>query len=239
MVFSIKRKRQKSFQSPDGDKSTDSSRRKRFLLIIVLLLLIASNLFLFMKLMKSRKTVIKQQQVLMTLQEPPDASSEVANKWYGLCAKNSIHSIKDFWNICEKDPVLAQHFMDFDWTKARMGKREEAVWTHIAYRKDDRISTTRRVIRLPKGDGYITDGKRWVRTYCCNDYVVVDPAERADSPDRLFPKTADMGEGPDNLKTAEKELLVVPEPSSMLLLGSGIGVISLMRLRHRKVTAKS
>ncbi|GAM10707.1 hypothetical protein OR1_03000 [Geobacter sp. OR-1] len=108
-------------------------------------------------------------------EEPADASSEIAGKWYGLCKKNSIHSIEDFRKLVANDPVLAKHFAGFDWKNARLGRLEESLLTYVSYRKGSTIKQTRKPVRLPKGDRYITDGTRYIRTYCCNDYVIAPP----------------------------------------------------------------
>jgi hypothetical protein len=230
MVFNIKRKRIDREGNPDGTKAPNPEKRKKILLILLFLALLLSNLLLFSRLMTTRQVVVQQQKVvtqqqkiIQSVQEPPDASSEVAGKWYGLCAKNSIHSIEDFRNTLKNDPLLATHFSDFDWGNARMGKLEESIWTHIAYRNNDKISTTRRVIRLPKGDGYITDGSRFLRTYCCNDYVLAGPKELVSGPDR---ETGDP-------RGDETTVTVVPEPTTMLLLGSGI-LLGVMTRRKRR-----
>lgn len=107
--------------------------------------------------------------------EPTDASSEIGGKWYGLCDKNKIHSVDDFKKLVNNDPVLARHFSGFDWKNAKMDKLEEAMFTYVSYRKGEKIKQTRKPVRLPKGDRYITDGSRYVRAYCCNDYVIAPP----------------------------------------------------------------
>jgi hypothetical protein len=228
MSFFIKRKRVNgSDHLHDGNESPDPGKRKKLLLLLLLLLLfllLASNLLLFNRLMKSRTVVQQQRQVIESVQEPPDESSEVSGAWYGLCEKNSIHSISDFQKIVENDPVLKKHFSDFNWENARMGRLEEAVWAHLAYRKNDRISTTRRAIRLPKGDGYITDGKRSLRTYCCNDYV-----QAGAPPDEL----ASAPEPPESPPVPPPT--VVPEPSPLVLMGAGIAILGMITWwrRHR------
>jgi hypothetical protein len=112
------------------------------------------------------------------LQEPLDASSEMSGAYLGLCKKNSIHSVADFRKTVLNDPVLASHFAGFDWEAAKLGTQEKALWTFVSYRRGDEINRTTKPVRLPKGDQYISDGNRTVRTFCCNDYVSAPPPEQ-------------------------------------------------------------
>jgi hypothetical protein len=208
--------------SPFKKKSSSASDKKNIVIAILAVLLMISlifNLILLNRLLASRKTITAQKQILVNVQEPVDHQSEVAGKWYGLCAKNVVNSVEDFYRVVHEDPVLAVHFADFDWNNARMGKLENSLWTHIAYRKNDHISTTRKMIILPKGDGYITDGKRWVRTFCCNDYVAAPNPfnDRVDSPTPPPP-------GPPE----------VPEPGTILLFGTGMIGIGLAGIYRRR-----
>ncbi|MBI5407877.1 MAG: PEP-CTERM sorting domain-containing protein [Nitrospirae bacterium] len=100
-----------------------------------------------------------------------DAAFESGGKWYGLCNKNSVHSVEDFRRIVSGDPLLAKHFADFKWEKARLGELDTAVPVYINFRKNGLIFRKERPIKLPAGDGYISDGNITARTYCCNDYV--------------------------------------------------------------------
>ncbi|MFZ4857037.1 MAG: hypothetical protein ACOYL3_11635 [Desulfuromonadaceae bacterium] len=141
------------------------------------------------------------QVAMAQIEEPEDADSEISGQYYGLCAKNSTHSVEDFRKTVQSDPVLAAHFSGFDWSVARLGKQEEAIWTFVSYRKGPIIKRTTKPVKLPKGDQYITDGVRIVRTYCCNDYSaapapgvlgmvtpVAVPEERVDGPSRRVAK---------------------------------------------------
>lgn len=112
----------------------------------------------------------------MGTDEPADAASEVAGQWYGLCEKGRVRSVEDFRMIVANDPLLARHFAGFDWKNARMGKNEEVLWTYLSYRKGGTIFSTTKKIKLPLGDGYISDGQRKIRTFCCNDYIEEIPA---------------------------------------------------------------
>jgi len=118
-----------------------------------------------------------------------DANFERQGKWYGLCAKNSIHSVDDFRRTVSNDPVLKAHYADFQWENAKMGRLDEATLAYVHFRKDDRIFLTKKPIRLPPGDKYITDGYTRVRTFCCNNYTIVPPF--AESPDLLAELSGD------------------------------------------------
>jgi hypothetical protein len=127
--------------------------------------------------------------------EVEDASSELNGEWLGVCKKNSIHSVADFKRTVEKDVVLVRHFSGFNWENARLGRQDEVMLAHVSHRKGDVIKQTSKPIKLPKGDGYITDGVRVVRTYCCNDINIAPsagmpekPMAVADPPESLLPE---------------------------------------------------
>lgn len=174
--------------------------KKRVAAIVVLFLAVLAVGLLVRTLHVSKKVPV--QFALAQIEEPDDANSEISGQYYGLCAKNSTHSVEDFRKTVQSDPVLAAHFSEFNWSVAKLGKQEEEIWTFVSYRKGSVIKLTTKPVRLPKGDQYITDGVRIVRTYCCNDYVaapaprivgvttpVVPPTERVDAPSRRVGKS--------------------------------------------------
>lgn len=147
-----------------------------FLMMIVLLLV-----------SKKLSTVLvkntNEKLVPVVSMEPEDASSEVSGKWHGLCGKNSIKSVDDFRRTVQKDTRLALHYSGFDWSKAKIGNLEKPTLAFVSYRSngDGMIQSPTKKVTLPKGDGYITDGKKWVRTYCCNDFVVAPPSSATEA----------------------------------------------------------
>ena len=237
-MFTVKRKRRtRAAENGDAPVPASPGRRRKILFCIFLFLLLSCNIFQFERLLSSRRTILKQQQLLTSVREPSGPNSEVSGTWYGLCAKEKIHSVADFQDIVVNDPLLAMHFSDFVWRRARMGTLENASWAHVAYRKNEQIAMTRRVIRLPKGDGYITDGKRWLRTYCCNDYVIAG-SENTDGPDplALIPQALDA---PQEAKPTvvgrglPVPVVPIPEPGTGLLCALGVAGLGRVWLRRR------
>ena len=169
----------------------------------------------------------------------PDSSSTVNGKWYGLCKADTVHSVQDFRDTVNNDPLLAAHFAGFDWEKARMGKLEATLASYVSYRKNGEIYITRKKIILPVGDGYITDGKRWVRSFCCNEYVIVPVHDTAGGPVSGASGIMDMAYGPQPPSKSASlihRILPVPEPASMVLFSGGatcLGVALHLRYRRR------
>jgi hypothetical protein len=183
-------------------RSTSAGFATRKLGVVALVLLLVAIGLLIRALIPEERHVPPAgalKSVARVPQEPADASSEIDGKYYGLCRKNSIHSVGDFYNTVRNDPVLKAHFSGFNWDTARLGKQESDVWTYVSYRKGDEIYRTSKAVKLPKGDGYVTDGTRIVRTFCCNDYVLATPSprpvERVDAPPRRMQRKPDAADG--------------------------------------------
>ena len=122
------------------------------------------------------------QAIKRELSQIADASSEKKGSWYGLCQKRSINSLDDFRKTVENDPALSVYYSGFNWEAAKIGNLKEDVMAYVAHRKGDVIAKTKNPIKLPKGDGYITDGVRTARTYCCNDIELTPSAGNPDMP---------------------------------------------------------
>jgi hypothetical protein len=135
-----------------------------------------------------------------------DDSFESRGKWYGLCKKNSIHSVDDFRTAVSSDQVLKIHYADFRWDNARMERLDKAMLAYVYFRKDDKIFVKKKPIRLPDGDAYITDGNKRVRTHCCNNYTPGPPLY--ESSDLL----AEPSAGLLALNTPEQTSPLTPSP---------------------------
>lgn len=210
------------YQKPSESRKIPAASTKRLGMLFLVLLAIAAIGLLIRSFLPPGKAVTRAGRpgpAVASSQEPADASSELDGTYYGLCRKQSVHSVGDFYNTVRNDPVLKAHFAGFNWDAARLGKQERDVWAYVSYRKGDLIRRTSKPVRLPRGDGYVTDGTRVVRTYCCNDYVLashpVRPVERVDAPPRrMYSKSASVDELPQESASwppAEDATPVVPE----------------------------
>ena len=160
--------------------------RRRRVAIVLSIVFIAVCLLTVSSIIAFKAATPKPEYAYRALDEQEafvDANFERKGKWYGLCAKNSIHSVDDFRRTVSNDPVLKTHYTDFRWENAKMERLDQAILAYVYYRKDDKIFLTKKPIRLPAGDEYITDGYTRVRTYCCNNYTVAPPFGK--SPDLL------------------------------------------------------
>lgn len=236
----FKRKRVNPVSGEVVSRKSGLPRLRWILLLLLLVASVAFNIIFYNRLISSRdtlKAVEKQKQAAMVdATEPLTENSESpTGVWYGLCRKNSIKTIEDFKKTVETDPVLTKHFADFDWGNARIGKLDQDIFAHLAYRKNERIWTTRRLIRLPKGDGYLTDGNRWVRTFCCNDYVAgpQGPYDLIDTNlNRLVERADSTSRAVEGMKR-DGGNVSIPEPATLFLTGAGLSFFGILRRKWK------
>lgn len=193
-----------------------------------------------------------------------DASStdKKTGAWRGLCEKNSIKTIDDFKRVLQNDPVLARHYVTFNPDNASIKELKEQTIASVSHKNGDVIKRTSKPIILPKGDRYITDGITKTRLYCCNDFDFNElPPSSAGPPVKDVPPvvvTPPIYEPPPTVNEnyynpyyyggggggsskrccddkPEPPPSPVPEPSTLLLFGSGlIGIVGMLRARKWK-----
>ncbi|NTW45019.1 MAG: hypothetical protein HGB14_11465 [Anaerolineaceae bacterium] len=163
------------------------SRKDPIIILFVLLIIVFISAAIYLISKKTSSNSASQKTVAVNKesvqQDFDDSSFEKKGKWYGLCKKNSIHSIADFKTTVSRDPVLKAHFSGFNWENAQTGKLEKATWAYVYYRKDDTIFRKKTPILLPAGDGYITDGITQIRTQCCNSYAAAPETDKSEDPE--------------------------------------------------------
>lgn len=192
---------------------------------VALVVIVVASIIMFSCVSPPEKKIVAQQTPAQPQQtpvqqvaeeefeEPTDPSGEINGKWYGLCQKNSIQSVEDFRRTVADDSVLAEHFSGFNWENAKLGEQDEETKVHVSYRKDNVIRQTSKLVKLPKGDRYITDGTHIVRTACCNDYVVpppVSPAAGKNIPP-VYPPDVTPSAGGTPVQTVAEALNLPPD----------------------------
>jgi len=71
------------------------------------------------------------------------------------------------------DPVVAQHYADFDITKARRVTLEAPQLMYVSYRIGNKVFWTKHKLALRKGEAMLTDGRNMARTRCGNRVSVL------------------------------------------------------------------
>jgi PEP-CTERM motif len=79
-----------------------------------------------------------------------------------------VHDPKELEQAFEHDPVLASHYKDFDFRRARVVELSEDRTVYVSYRIAGHVYWTTKRVLLRKGEKVITDGKMTLRTRCGN-----------------------------------------------------------------------
>lgn len=135
-----------------------------------------------------------------TLAADPDAPSKDARPVYPYSViPGGVHDPKELQRVFEHDPVIAAHYRDFDFRRARVMQLLEDKTVYVSYRIAGRVYWTTKKVRLRRGEKVITDGKMTLRTRCGNQVSEtarkeVSPNEpaiaRLENPIQLDPGTA-------------------------------------------------
>jgi hypothetical protein len=98
------------------------------------------------------------------------------------------------------DQELADHFKDFDFSKARFTVLDKDTCAYVSLRKNNKIRWTAQCVMLHKGELILTDGRILIRARCGNrisyipqapiDPVPVDDLDRTDLPPTDYPHIA-------------------------------------------------
>jgi len=79
-----------------------------------------------------------------------------------------VHDPKELERAVERDPVLASHYRDFDFRRARVEELALDQTMYVSYRIGGHVYWTTKKVRLHRGEKVLTDGKTTVRTRCAN-----------------------------------------------------------------------
>jgi len=91
-----------------------------------------------------------------------------------------VHDPKELERVFESDPVVASHYRDFDFRRARVIQLTQDRTVYVSYRIGGHVYWTTKRVLLRRGEKVITDGKTTLRTRCGNQ--VSDTARNEVSP---------------------------------------------------------
>jgi hypothetical protein len=78
------------------------------------------------------------------------------------------YSAAELRNADEDDPVVKEHYADFDMKKAQMVQLTDDRRQYVSYRLKKKVYWTKKRLRIPKGEVLLTDGENWARARCGN-----------------------------------------------------------------------
>jgi uncharacterized membrane protein YgcG len=87
-----------------------------------------------------------------------------------------VQSAVELTNVAMHDPVVSEHYSDFNMANAKLIRLSHDEIAHVSYRMNNMVYWTQRTYLLHKGELLITDGKNQARTRCGNRVAQVLPA---------------------------------------------------------------
>ncbi len=90
--------------------------------------------------------------------------------------RGGVHDRDELLREIKRDPVVAEHYSDFNASDAQIVRVRDEKRVHVSYRIDNKVSWTARKITLGRGEALISDGKNLARVRCGNR-VSVEPQE--------------------------------------------------------------
>ena len=99
-----------------------------------------------------------------------EAAGELARRpryAYSVVA-GGVRDVHELRYAVERDPVVATHYVGFDYAHARLIRLLMERSVYVSYRIGNRVYWTRHRVKLRKGETLLTDGKMTARTRCGN-----------------------------------------------------------------------
>jgi hypothetical protein len=149
-----------------------------------------------------------------------------------------VHDPKELERVFERDPVVASHYRNFDFRRARVVQLMQDKTVYVSYRIAGRVYWTTKKVLLHRGEKVITDGKMTLRTRCGNQVSEtareeVSPKEPAiaklEQPMRIDPGTAMLIPFPTEFESslARSNLPFIPSSTGLSLISNNGGTLSL------------
>jgi hypothetical protein len=138
-----------------------------------------------------------------------------------------VESAAELRNSVTRDPVVAEHYGDFDIARARVVRLNQDRLLYVSYRLGNRVFWSKKRFTLHKGEAVITDGEHMARTRCGNR-VAEAPAGPVMAAEPEFeaapPATAEALAGAPDFVAAPfvpGDVPLTPPPTSGISPGSG------------------
>lgn len=112
-------------------------------------------------------------------QRPPRVSESDASRrivYPYSVIPGGVQSAVELTNAVMHDPVVSEHYSDFNMANAKLVRLSRDEMAHLSYRMNNMVYWTQRTYLLHKGELLITDGKNQARTRCGNRVAQVLPA---------------------------------------------------------------
>jgi len=152
-----------------------------------------------------------------------DVSSKEARPVYPYSIiPGGVHDPKELEKVFERDPVVAAHYRNFDFRRARVVQLTQDRTVYVSYRIAGHVYWTTKLVRLHKGEKVITDGKMTLRTRCGNQ--VSDQARQEVSPSE--PAIAKL-ENPIRIDPGTAAVIPYPTEFESSLARSGLPVFAM------------
>jgi hypothetical protein len=99
-----------------------------------------------------------------------------------------VESAQELKNAVLRDSVVAGHYADFDFAKARVVRLPADRAMYASYRIGDRVFWTTKTLKLRKGEAVLSDGVHEARARCGNrlSYTPVGPVSPEEPPARVM-----------------------------------------------------
>lgn len=103
------------------------------------------------------------------LTEPIAASTRALHPNYPYSIiPGGVYSPAELANADRDDPVVQEHYADFNLKNVKMVQLTDDRFQYVSYRKRKKVYWTKKKLRIPKGELLLTDGSSWARARCGN-----------------------------------------------------------------------
>jgi hypothetical protein len=124
------------------------------------------------------------------------------------------HNPSELRRAMARDPIVREHYADFDVARTRTVRLEHDEVAYVSYRWHNRVFWTSRPLKLPHGEVLLTDGAHYARTRCGNQ---VSKTPQQPTAPRIEPESSQM------------------ETPEQVTLGPTAGAIEILPLARREM----